>query len=165
MFKYENPNTGKVNYTFSGEEVHKYKLWSMIGGAALCVALAAAGFSLWSMENLKAENELYRNQLKLAEQKMEALESKTETVEKISSQLQELVQMGSGVVVQNGSDETSAGGTGGASTVPDKARTTAVKTEAKTSGTPAALLKEIRQSRRTSRQADPPLRAATAKCT
>lgn len=54
---------------------------------------------------------------------MQALENKAKTVEKISGQLQELVRTNGGTVPEN----TGTGGIGGASTVPDIAKTTGNK--------------------------------------
>ncbi len=67
------------------------------------------------MTSLRQENTLYRNQLKMAEEKMEALNDKTKAIEKISSQLQDMIKAnnnGAGANVQNGGQ----GGQGGAST-------------------------------------------------
>lgn len=57
------------------------------------------------MTSLRQENTLYRNQLKMAEEKMEALNDKTKAIEKISSQLQDMIKAnnnGAGANVQNG---------------------------------------------------------------
>ena len=57
------------------------------------------------MTSLRQENTLYRNQLKMAEEKMEALNDTTKAIEKISSQLQDMIKAnnnGAGANVQNG---------------------------------------------------------------
>ena len=99
------------------------------------------------MYALHAENELYRSQLKMADEKMQALENKAKTVEKISGQLQELVRTNGGTVPENTGMGT--GGIGGASTVPDIAKTAGNKKEddekIAVSETPGELLKEMRR--------------------
>lgn len=59
----------------------------------------------------------------MADEKMQALENKAKTVEKISGQLQELVRTNGGTVPEN----TGTGGIGGASTVPDIAKRRAIR--------------------------------------
>ena len=94
------------------------------------------------MESLSRQNQLYQNQLKMAEEKMKSLEDKTATIEKLSDQLQDMVKANS-----NGAAQNMTGGIGGASTVPDKAKTAAVKEQgASTSyATPGSLLRSMRQ--------------------
>ena len=92
----------------------------------------------------------------MAEEKMEALNDKTKAIEKISSQLQDMIKAnnnGAGANVQNGGQ----GGQGGASTVPDKARDvsasdhqssgTAQETDdgSASVATPGDLLREMRK--------------------
>ena len=78
---------------------------------------------------------------------MQALENKAKTVEKISGQLQELVRTNGGTVPENTGMGT--GGIGGASTVPDIAKTAGNKKEddekIAVSETPGELLKEMRR--------------------
>ena len=113
----------------------------------LILSISLAGWAGYSTNALHAENELYRSQLKMADEKMQALENKAKTVEKISGQLQELVRMNGGTVPENTGMGT--GGIGGASTVPDIAKTAGNKKEddekIAVSETPGELLKEMRR--------------------
>lgn len=123
MIKEKNEETGEVKVIFSSEEFKKLKIF---GGAAVVLLVLSAGLAGWaaySTTALHAENELYRGQLKMADEKMQALENKAKTVEKISGQLQELVRTNGGTMPEN----TGTGGIGGASTVPDIAKTTGNK--------------------------------------
>ena len=113
----------------------------------LILSISLAGWAGYSTNALHAENELYRSQLKMADEKMQALENKAKTVEKISGQLQELVRTNGGTVPENTGMGT--GGIGGASTVPDIAKTAGNKKEGDekiaVSETPGELLKEMRR--------------------
>lgn len=113
----------------------------------LILSISLAGWAGYSTNALHAENELYRSQLKMADEKMQALENKAKTVEKISGQLQELVRTNGGTVPENTGMGT--GGIGGASTVPDIAKTAGNKKEddekIAVSETPGELLKEMRR--------------------
>ena len=145
MIKEKNEETGEVKVIFSSEEFKKLKIF---GGAAVVLLVLSAGLAGWaaySTTALHAENELYRSQLKMADEKMQALENKAKTVEKISGQLQELVRTNGGTMPAN----TGTGGIGGASTVPDIAKTTGNKKKddekIAVSETPGELLKEMRR--------------------
>ncbi len=147
MIKEKNEETGEVKVIFSSEEFKKLKIF---GGAAeelLILSDGLAGWAAYSTTALHAENELYRSQLKMADEKMQALENKAKTVEKISGQLQELVRTNGGTVPENTGMGT--GGIGGASTVPDIAKTAGNKKEddekIAVSETPGELLKEMRR--------------------
>lgn len=147
MIKEKNEETGEVKVIFSSEEFKKLKIF---GGAAVVLLVLSAGLAGWaaySTTALHAENELYRGQLKMADEKMQALENKAKTVEKISGQLQELVRTNGGTVPENTGMGT--GGIGGASTVPDIAKTAGNKKEddekIAVSETPGELLKEMRR--------------------
>ena len=147
MIKEKNEETGEVKVIFSSEEFKKLKIF---GGAAvvlLILSISLAGWAGYSTNALHAENELYRSQLKMADEKMQALENKAKTVEKISGQLQELVRTNGGTVPENTGMGT--GGIGGASTVPDIAKTAGNKKEddekIAVSETPGELLKEMRR--------------------
>lgn len=113
----------------------------------LILSISLAGWAGYSTNALHAENEFYRSQLKMADEKMQALENKAKTVEKISGQLQELVRTNGGTVPENTGMGT--GGIGGASTVPDIAKTAGNKKEddekIAVSETPGELLKEMRR--------------------
>jgi flagellar basal body-associated protein FliL len=75
MIKEKNEETGEVKVIFSSEEFKKLKIF---GGAAVVLLVLSAGLAGWaaySTTALHAENELYRGQLKMADEKMQALES------------------------------------------------------------------------------------------
>ena len=156
MKKTENKETGKVSFSFTGQEIKKLKIGAIAAAVVFAASICIGGYSAYSMTSLRQENTLYRNQLKMAEEKMEALNDKTKAIEKISSQLQDMIKAnnnGAGANVQNGGQ----GGQGGASTVPDKARDvsasdhqssgTAQETDdgSASVATPGDLLREMRK--------------------
>lgn len=147
MIKEKNEETGEVKDIFSSEEFKKLKIFGGAAAVLLILSISLAGWAGYSTNALHAENELYRSQLKMADEKMQALENKAKTVEKISGQLQELVRTNGGTVPENTGMGT--GGIGGASTVPDIAKTAGNKKEddekIAVSETPGELLKEIRR--------------------
>lgn len=147
MIKEKNEETGEVKVIFSSEEFKKLKIFGGAAAVLLILSVSLAGWAGYSTNALHAENELYRSQLKMADEKMQALENKAKTVEKISGQLQELVRTNGGTVPENTGMGT--GGIGGASTVPDIAKTAGNKKEddekIAVSETPGELLKEIRR--------------------
>lgn len=147
MIKEKNEETGEVKVIFSSEEFKKLKIFGGAAAVLLILSISLAGWAGYSTNALHAENELYRSQLKMADEKMQALENKAKTVEKISGQLQELVRTNGGTVPENTGMGT--GGIGGASTVPDIAKTAENKREddekIAVSETPGELLKEMRR--------------------
>lgn len=147
MIKEKNEETGEVKVIFSSEEFKKLKIFGGAAAVLLILSISLAGWAGYSTNALHAENELYRSQLKMADEKMQALENKAKTVEKISGQLQELVRTNGGTVPENTGMGT--GGIGGASTVPDIAKTAGNKKEddekIAVSETPGELLKELRR--------------------
>ena len=147
MIKEKNEETGEVKVIFSSEEFKKLKIFGGAAAVLLILSISLAGWAGYSTKALHAENELYRSQLKMADEKMQALENKAKTVEKISGQLQELVRTNGGTVPENTGMGT--GGIGGASTVPDIAKTAGNKKEddekIAVSETPGELLKEMRR--------------------
>lgn len=147
MIKEKNEETGEVKVIFSLEEFKKLKIFGGAAAVLLILSISLAGWAGYSTNALHAENELYRSQLKMADEKMQALENKAKTVEKISGQLQELVRTNGGTVPENTGMGT--GGIGGASTVPDIAKTAGDKKEddekIAVSETPGELLKEMRR--------------------
>lgn len=147
MIKEKNEETGEVKVIFSSEEFKKLKIFGGAAAVLLILSISLAGWGGYSTNALHAENELYRSQLKMADEKMQALENKAKTVEKISGQLQELVRTNGGTVPENTGMGT--GGIGGASTVPDIAKTAGNKKEddekIAVSETPGELLKEMRR--------------------
>lgn len=147
MIKEKNEETDEVKVIFSSEEFKKLKIFGGAAAVLLILSISLAGWAGYSTNALHAENELYRSQLKMADEKMQALENKAKTVEKISGQLQELVHTNGGTVPENTGMGT--GGIGGASTVPDIAKTAGDKKEddekIAVSETPGELLKEMRR--------------------
>ena len=147
MIKEKNEETGEVKVIFSSAEFKKLKIFGGAAAVLLILSISLAGWAGYSTNALHAENELYRSQLKMADEKMQALENKAKTVEKISGQLQELVRTNGGTVPENTGMGT--GGIGGASTVPDIAKTAGNKKEddekIAVSETPGELLKEMRR--------------------
>ena len=147
MIKEKNEETGEVKVIFSSEEFKKLKIFGGAAAVLLILSISLAGWAGYSTNALHAENELYRSQLKMADEKMQALENKAKTVEKISGQLQELVRTNGGTVPENTGMGT--GGIGGASTVPDIAKTAGNKKEddekIAVSETPGELLKQMRR--------------------
>lgn len=147
MIKEKNEETGEVKVIFSSEEFKKLKIFGGAAAVLLILSISLAGWAGYSTNALHAENELYRSQLKMADEKMQALENKAKTVEKISGQLQELVRTNGGTVPENTGMGT--GGIGGASTVPDIAKTAGNKKEddekIAVSEMPGELLKEMRR--------------------
>ena len=147
MIKEKNEETGEVKVIFSSEEFKKLKIFGGAAAVLLILSISLAGWAGYSTNALHAENELYRSQLKMADEKMQALENKAKTVEKISGQLQELVRTNGGTVPENTGMGT--GGIGDASTVPDIAKTAGNKKEddekIAVSETPGELLKEMRR--------------------
>ena len=147
MIKEKNEETGEVKVIFSSDEFKKLKIFGGAAAVLLILSISLAGWAGYSTSALHAENELYRSQLKMADEKMQALENKAKTVEKISGQLQELVRTNGGTVPENTGMGT--GGIGGASTVPDIAKTAGNKKEddekIAVSETPGELLKEMRR--------------------
>ena len=147
MIKEKNEETGEVKVIFSSEEFKRLKIFGGAAAVLLILSAGLAGWAAYSTTALHAENELYRSQLKMADEKMQALENKAKTVEKISGQLQELVRTNGGTVPENTGMGT--GGIGGASTVPDIAKTAGNKKKddekIAVSETPGELLKEMRR--------------------
>ena len=147
MIKEKNEETGEVKVIFSSEEFKKLKIFGGAAAVLLILSISLAGWAGYSTNALHTENELYRSQLKMADEKMQALENKAKTVEKISGQLQELVRTNGGTVPEN--TGMGIGGIGGASTVPDIAKTAGNKKEddekIAVSETPGELLKEMRR--------------------
>ncbi len=121
MQKDINNETGDVSFRFTGEEIKKWKMGAVAAGAVFVLAVGTSLYSLISMNSLKQENALYQNQLHMAQQKLDEMADKTQTIEKLSDQLQDMIKANNNGAAQNIS-QGGAGGQGGASTVPDKAR-------------------------------------------
>lgn len=150
MQKDINQDTGDVSFHFTGEEVKKWKLGAVAAGAVFVLALGTSVYSLISMNSLKQENALYQNQLHMAQQKLDEMADKTQTIEKLSDQLQDMIKANNNGAAQNIS-QGGAGGQGGASTVPDKARQVAasdhknVEASQTEASTPGQLLSQMRK--------------------
>lgn len=137
--------TGNMNISFSIDEFKKLKLALCAAGAVFAVSLLTAGYSFFSMSSLRQQNELYASQLKMAEQKMTELDDKMKTVEKLSDELKDMAEANN-----NGAGTNIFGGTGGGSTVPDKARDVSPSEHgnidnSEEDGTPGYLLKQMRR--------------------
>lgn len=150
MRKEINKKTGETGFFFNEKEIKRIKI-AGIGLAVLIVAaLSGSVYSIYAMQSLRAENNLYRNQLQMAEQRMDKLVKKSETVDKLSEQMKSMMQ-GNQPAAQT--SESGTGGQGGASTVPDKARdvspsqsgnASSKKSESKVKeGTPGQLLNDM----------------------
>ena len=150
MRKDINNETGDVSFHFTGEELKKWKLGAVAAGAVFVLALGTSAYSLVSMNSLKQENALYQNQLHMAQQKLDEMADKTQTIEKLSDQLQDMIKANNNGAAQNIS-QGGAGGQGGASTVPDKARQVAasdhknVEASQTEASTPGQLLSQMRK--------------------
>ena len=150
MRKDINNENGDVSFHFTGEEVKKWKLGAVAAGAVFVLALGTSVYSLVSMNSLKQENALYQNQLHMAQQKLDEMADKTQTIEKLSDQLQDMIKANNNGAAQNIS-QGGAGGQGGASTVPDKARQVAasdhknVEASQTEASTPGQLLSQMRK--------------------
>ena len=119
MRKEENKTTGELGLFFTKDDIKKIKYAGAGIGAVLLLLVGTSIYSIYSMTSLQAQNELYRNQMKLAEQRMDDLVRKSQTVDKLSEQMQSMVN---GNLSQTPATQNSLqNGQGGASTVPDVA--------------------------------------------
>lgn len=119
MRKEENKTTGELGLFFTKDDIKKIKYAGAGIGAVLLLLVGTSIYSIYSMTSLQAQNELYRNQMKLAEQRMDDLVRKSQTVDKLSEQMQSMVN---GNLSQIPATQNSLqNGQGGASTVPDVA--------------------------------------------
>ena len=134
MIKEENRETGQTTLVFEKKEIKNIKIAAALAGTLWILSIAAALWAVFSMQSLKEENALYQSQLKLAGEKMNALERKTQAVEKISGQIQELLK-------NQENPEGSGSGTGGAATVPDIEKEETQGETEKDYKTPGDLLK------------------------
>lgn len=119
MRKEENKTTGELGLFFTKDDIKKIKYAGAGIGAVLLLLVGTSIYSIYSMTSLQAQNELYRNQMKLAEQRMDDLVRKSQTVDKLSEQMQSMVN---GNLSETPATQNSLqNGQGGASTVPDVA--------------------------------------------
>ena len=144
MKKDIDETTGNVNFSLTIDELKKFKLAACAAGALFVVSLLTAGYSFFTMTSLRQQNDLYASQMKMADEKLAELDEKTKTIEKLSEELQQVVEANN-----NGAGANITGGTGGGSTVPDKARDVSPSEhgniEEVKEGTPAYLLKQMRK--------------------
>lgn len=142
MRKEENKTTGELGLFFTKDDIKKIKYAGAGIGAVLLLLVGTSIYSIYSMTSLQAQNELYRNQMKLAEQRMDDLVRKSQTVDKLSEQMQSMVN---GNLSQTPATQDSLqNGQGGASTVPDVAANAAENNPVSSRvHTPGQLLNEM----------------------
>lgn len=142
MRKEENKTTGELGLFFTKDDIKKIKYAGAGIGAVLLLLVGTSIYSIYSMTSLQAQNELYRNQMKLAEQRMDDLVRKSQTVDKLSEQMQSMVN---GNLSQTPATQDSLqNGQGGASTVPDVATNAAENNPVSSRvHTPGQLLNEM----------------------
>lgn len=142
MRKEENKTTGELGLFFTKDDIKKIKYAGAGIGAVLLLLVGTSIYSIYSMTSLQAQNELYRNQMKLAEQRMDDLVRKSQTVDKLSEQMQSMVN---GNLSQTPATQDSLqNGQGGASTVPDVAANAAEDNPVSSRvHTPGQLLNEM----------------------
>ena len=142
MRKEENKTTGELGLFFTKDDIKKIKYAGAGIGAVLLLLVGTSIYSIYSMTSLQAQNELYRNQMKLVEQRMDDLVRKSQTVDKLSEQMQSMVN---GNLSQTPATQDSLqNGQGGASTVPDVAANVAEdKPVSSRVHTPGQLLNEM----------------------
>lgn len=142
MRKEENKTTGELGLFFTKDDIKKIKYAGAGIGAVLLLLVGTSIYSIYSMTSLQAQNELYRNQMKLAEQRMDDLVRKSQTVDKLSEQMQNMVN---GNLSQTPATQNSLqDGQGGASTVPDVAANAAEDNPVSSRvHTPGQLLNEM----------------------
>lgn len=142
MRKEENKTTGELGLFFTKDDIKKIKYAGAGIGALLLLLVGTSIYSIYSMTSLQAQNELYRNQMKLAEQRMDDLVKKSQTVDKLSEQMQSMVN---GNLSQTPATQDSLqNGQGGASTVPDVAANAAEDNPVSSRvHTPGQLLNEM----------------------
>ena len=142
MRKEENKTTGELGLFFTKDDIKKIKYAGAGIGAVLLLLVGISIYSIYSMTSLQAQNELYRNQMKLVEQRMDDLVRKSQTVDKLSEQMQSMVN---GNLSQTPATQDSLqNGQGGASTVPDVAANVAEdKPVSSRVHTPGQLLNEM----------------------
>lgn len=142
MRKEENKTTGELGLFFTKDDIKKIKYAGAGIGAVLLLLVGTSIYSIYSMTSLQAQNELYRNQMKLAEQRMDDMVRKSQTVDKLSEQMQSMVN---GNLSQTPATQDSLqNGQGGASTVPDVAANAAENNPVSSRvHTPGQLLNEM----------------------
>lgn len=142
MRKEENKTTGELGLFFTKDDIKKIKYAGAGIGAVILLLVGTSIYSIYSMTSLQAQNELYRNQMKLVEQRMDDLVRKSQMVDKLSEQMQSMVN---GNLSQTPATQDSLqNGQGGASTVPDVAANAAEDNPVSSRvHTPGQLLNEM----------------------
>ncbi len=69
-------------------------------GVVFCAGIGVFAYSAYSVTSLRTENDLYRKQLKMADEKVEKLTEKVDSVEKIANELAGITGMTSETTVQ-----------------------------------------------------------------
>lgn len=142
MRKEENKTTGELGLFFTKDDIKKIKYAGAGIGALLLLLVGTSIYSIYSMTSLQAQNELYRNQMKLAEQRMDDLVRKSQTVDKLSEQMQSMVN--GNLSPTPATQDSLQNGQGGASTVPDVAANAAENNPVSSRvHTPGQLLNEM----------------------
>lgn len=133
MIKEKNQEKEEWQVTISFQEVKKIKRALTVIVVLVTVIVGAAIFSLYYLKSVEQENALYRNQLKMADEKLKEIEEKTANIESLGKELQDFIK--------SSGECSTAGGKGGAATVPDKAAVIKIDKPK----TPGALLMRIHQ--------------------
>ncbi len=133
MIKEKNQEKEEWHVTISFQEVKKIKWMLTVIVVLVTVIVSAAIFSLYYLKSVEQENALYRNQLKMADEKLKEIEEKTANIESLGKELQDFIK--------SSGESSTAGGKGGAATVPDKAAVIKIDKPK----TPGALLMRIHQ--------------------
>ena len=142
MRKEENKTTGELGLFFTKDDIKKIKYVGAGIGAVLLLLVGTSIYSIYSMTSLQAQNELYRNQMKLVEQRLDDLVRKSQMVDKLSEQMQSMVN--SNLSQTPATQDSLQNGQGGASTVPDVAANVAEdKPVSSRVHTPGQLLNEM----------------------
>ena len=142
MRKEENKTTGELGLFFTKDDIKKIKYAGAGIGVVLLLLVGTSIYSIYSMTSLQAQNELYRNQMKLVEQRLDDLVRKSQMVDKLSEQMQSMVN--SNLSQTPATQDSLQNGQGGASTVPDVAANVAEdKPVSSRVHTPGQLLNEM----------------------
>ena len=142
MRKEENKTTGELGLFFTKDDIKKIKYAGAGIGVVLLLLVGTSIYSIYSMTSLQAQNELYRNQMKLVEQRVDDLVRKSQMVDKLSEQMQSMVN--SNLSQTPATQDSLQNGQGGASTVPDVAANVAEdKPVSSRVHTPGQLLNEM----------------------
>ena len=81
MIKEKNQEKEEWQVTIAFQEVKKIKWALAVIVVLVTVIVGAAIFSLYYLKSVEQENALYRNQLKMADEKLKEIEEKTANIE------------------------------------------------------------------------------------